>query len=802
MRWIAHPESELLERCGDEANVIGFGQPFPQRPSVPVAFALGIGVWAGCAAALSALQNVAVASCGWLALLFAALAFAALALWWRFRTHALVWVFAVGLCLGAAVGSSHAATLHLDQQRALQLEGKLRVEVIADGSTSSFGATCLARVTDAQGSTVVARVSLPQGANAPSYGSLYEGYGAISAPSETQAAYCWQKGAVATVKLRVCAQLARNDTLGLLVDIREKAIDLLTNPLRGDAGLAAAVVCGWRGSLPEEVYQDFQVSGLAHIVAVSGAHLSIVVAFVASLMRLARLPRWLSVAVQIGLVLAYLVVTAVPVSAIRAAVMTCAGLLSWTARRRASSLAALSLCIAGMVALDPQVAISASFALSALSTLGIVLFGSLLDAWIERAAPRIPAFVREALSLTCASSLLATPISASLFSQLPLASPLANVATGPLFGPVCTVGLICALLGIAIPPCASVLAAVACTASSALRAVVHAMACVPYASVPVTLPFSAALALAAASAIAAWLWWPTPASWRKQCRTPVHTGAVACAIALVAVALFVPRGTAPELVALDVGQGDAILLRSGGKTLLVDTGNQDGMLREALARQRIAHLDAVVITHPDDDHMGSLSSLRGVVKVDRVLVADDALTCPCASCATLRSNATQVAGEGRIEGLQVHDTIALGAFRLTCVWPKQFEDEGGNADSVCLLADADCNADGAPEWRSLLVGDAEHDQLQALLDSSEVGKVDVYKVGHHGSKNAITDEQAQALSPSLSLVSVGAHNRYGHPAANTTDALAAAGSEILRTDEHGDVVCKFTEERIDVSCLR
>ena len=114
----------------------------------------------------------------------------------------------------------------------------------------------------------------------------------------------------------------------MLTAIRQQAITLLTQPQRIDNGLAAALVCGWRGALDEETYRDFQVSGLAHVVAVSGAHLSIMVAFVASAVRLLKLPRNLSMALQISLVLAYLVLTAVPVSAVRAAVMTIAGLLS------------------------------------------------------------------------------------------------------------------------------------------------------------------------------------------------------------------------------------------------------------------------------------------------------------------------------------------------------------------------------------------------------------------------------------------------------------------------------------------
>ena len=153
-------------------------------------------------------------------------------------------------------------------------------------------------------------------------------------------------------------------------------------------------------------------------------------------------------------------------------------------------------------------------------------------------------------------------------------------------------------------------------------------------------------------------------------------------------------------------------------------------------------------------------------------------------------------------GLRQGDVLEAGAFALRVVWPERFVDEGGNADSVCLVADADLDGDGAPEWRALFTGDAERDQLRALIDAGLVGSVDLYKVGHHGSKNALDDEEAAVLAPRIALVSVGAGNRYGHPADETLDRLGAAGARICRTDEQGDVSCKLTDDGIDVRTLR
>lgn len=274
---------------------------------------------------------------------------------------------------------------------------------------------------------------------------------------------------------------------------------------------------------------------------------------------------------------------------------------------------------------------------------------------------------------------------------------------------------------------------------------------------------------------------------------------MACALAA---ALLVPRLAGTQIVMLDVGQGDAFLLRSQGASVLIDTGNQDQLLREALARQGIAKLDAVLISHADDDHCGSLDALASVVEVNRVCVAAGALECPCESCAQLRQSAQAAASGGEVVGLEVGDALAVGCLTLQVIWPHEFAEEGGNADSLTLLASADIDADGSADVTALFCGDAEVEQLAMMLDEKAVGEVDVLKVGHHGSKAALSAEVAEALSPALALVSVGEGNRYGHPADVTLQLLEEAGATVLRTDVAGDVSCKLTASGVRVSTLR
>lgn len=771
--------------------------PVPPRPALPVLLGTALGMWACAAAVFTLAEGWDVARCAAAGVAGTVVAGVAAAAMWRRPARAATVAVLLGCALGVACAAAGAAQLHATAARAVGLSGEQRFEAVADGTEGAYGPSCLARVALPGGAgSAVVRVRLPEGSVCPRYGEVFTARASFSAPGGSSAAYLWQQGAVAEARASEAAPVQRHDALGALVDVRNRAIEALMQGGVPDGGLTAALVCGWRGGLDEGLYRAFQATGLAHLVAVSGSHLSIVAACAAAVLRALRVPRAAAALVQAALVVSYLVLTAVPVSAVRSAAMALAGLVAFTAQRRPAALSALSACIVAFFALDPKAAVSASLALSALSTLGIVAFGGLAAAWIGRLAPALPGFAAEALALTGASSLLATPLSVALFAQLPLVSPLANLVAAPLFAPVCTVGLVAALGAVAAPPLAGVLGQVACAGGAAMAAAVEALACIPYASIPATVPAPAALAASAAGAAAVWLKWPEP---RLR---PACIGALACAAACAVAVVFAPQAAGTEIVMLDVGQGDALLVRSRGAAVLVDTGNQDAKLREALARCGVSRLDAVLVTHGDDDHMGSLSSLAGTVQVGRVLVARDALACPCDSCARLVSEAHALVGEGGVEGLSAGDALAVGAFTLEVVWPAAFSDEGGNADSVCLLAAADVDGDGAGDWRALLVGDAERDQLRALVDSGAVGAVDVYKVGHHGSKNALDDETAQALSPSVALVSAGQGNRYGHPAPSTLAQVEAAGAQVFRTDVQGDVSCRFEADRIAVGTQR
>ena len=385
MRRVSAAQSELLRDSivpGDRA--VEDEVSFPSRPAIPPVLACALGVWAGCAAALLFARSLSVVVCVALCAGELVACICCLCLLWRRRTHLLALVLVVGLLCGGVLGFAQGARLHHAQQVAIGSQGLLRITALSDGMQGEFGVSCTARVrSEGSDRSFIAKISFPRDCNLPMYGQRFTGYGTISGLSEDRAPRGWQRGIVANVKLRTCERVELRGPGAALLLFRERAVRALTEPLRGDMGLAAAISCGWRAGLPESVYRQFQVSGLAHVVAVSGAHLSIVAALMASILGALRVPKPISVAAQIMLLAAYLALTAMPASAIRATLMTLAGMTSWTARRRASSLSALGCCVAVMIALDAQAALSTSFALSVLATLGIVVFGGLANSWLK-----------------------------------------------------------------------------------------------------------------------------------------------------------------------------------------------------------------------------------------------------------------------------------------------------------------------------------------------------------------------------------------------------------------------------------
>ncbi|MDO5042114.1 MAG: DNA internalization-related competence protein ComEC/Rec2 [Slackia sp.] len=624
----------------------------------------------------------------------------------------------------------------------------------------------------------------------------FSAYAVFDSFSESSRFRLAQRGLVADARVKGGLERVPSGMLAPLIGLRTWASGLFDGAQTGGAALMRALLTGDRVDIERDgLYDDMKAVGLAHMVAVSGSHLSVVASMAGFLMRRARVPRRLCAVVLCVFYAAYAVFTGLSAPVIRAAIMSAVVVSAVWARRRASALAALSVCVCVLIGLNPHNAVSLSFFLSAASTFGVIVFAPLFTCWAVRMTGGRCAGACEAFALTFAACFAIMPATVAVFSRFSCIAPVANMLAAPVFTLLLGWGLV------ALPVCALVpaLGSAGLNAANAIAQLfcfgAKAAAHLPYSSVPVTGSLPVAGLLTAAAVVVLWVWWPSPSG--KAMR-------VCCAgvVALAGVALaFAPMAANDEVVMLDVGQGDAILVKSQGASLLVDTGNQEQKLLSALARNKTASLDAVAVTHHDDDHCGCLELLAPTVR-GSVLLSRETFSCGCDDCEELVEMAQRTVGPNRVRGMRCGDVVQVGRFTCKTIWPLSFEEEGGNADSLCFVVEYDAQGDGEVESSVLLTGDAEAPQIRAMMDEAGLKEVDVLKAGHHGSKAGVDEGFSQRVGSKAALISAGANNRYGHPSEEALEEFALGGMEVFRTDEQGDVTCRFAGDEIVISTQR
>jgi competence protein ComEC len=545
---------------------------------------------------------------------------------------------------------------------------------------------------------------------------------------------------------------------------------------RGTTGerraLLAGIVLGEDAGIDPAQRDAFEASGLMHLLAVSGQNMAITALGVVAVARVVGVGRFVGEGAAILVVLSYALAVGWQPSVVRAAVAGVLASLAWIVARPRDRWHSLAVGALVLLVWLPASALEPGFQLSfaAVAAIFVVLprVSGVPDAY------PVPRSVWDVLVVAIACGVVTGPIVWLHFGAVALWTVPANVAAEPAMPPLIGLSLAAAAIEPVLPGAATALAWLAGWCAAWIAFVAEVVATWPSAQIrsPV------ALAAVLAAVVTALLVRRLP----RYRRRTAAVGVVSVALALSAAACAfrpVPSWSPPSglrLTMLDVGQGDAILVEAPGAAVLVDQGPPEADVAGQLRRLGLRSLTAIVLTHPQRDHIGGAASVLRHLRVATVL--DPAL----AVRGPEYDDAMGAARERDVPVVPVRegDTFAIGRLQIDVLWPEGSglpgEDPNLNAAVIKLRF-------GATDV--LLTADAESDVTRRL----RLHRTEILKVAHHGSEDPGLPDLLRTLRPRLALISVGEGNDYDHPRPETIAALAAVpGLVTARTDLDGRVV--------------
>jgi len=542
------------------------------------------------------------------------------------------------------------------------------------------------------------------------------------------------------------------------------------------APFAKALLLGETDDLPYETRWSLKTAGVYHVVAVSGLHISILFTLV-SIVCLRR--RVLTALIGLPVLFLFAAVAGFSPSIVRACIMQSLVILALLLDKEYDPPTALATAVLIMLVVNPLVITSVSFQLSAGCMLGILLFSQRIHDYLmgtklgpakgKSLRARLTRWTVASVSVTLGAMSVTTPLCAIYFGNISLIGILTNVLILWLISFIFYGIMAACLLGTIWLPLGTVVGWLLSWPIRMILWVTDMISRLPVAAVYTSSIYIVAWLIFCYILVTVFV--------KIKKKQPVLM--VCCIlvglVCAVACSWIEPRLDHYRITALDVGQGQCLLLQKDGKNYMVDCGgdSDDTAADRAiglLLSQGIFRLDGLIITHYDADHAGGADELLSKIPADTlympVLAGENALR---DELVQQYANIIQ----------WVEEDLVLEDAAITVYSAEETEDT--NESSLCILFQPeDCDI--------LITGDRSFDGELALMEHTDLPDLEILIAGHHGSRTSTSWELLNMTRPEIVIISVGEDNHYGHPTWETLERLKLFGCGVYRTDLEGTII--------------
>ncbi len=560
---------------------------------------------------------------------------------------------------------------------------------------------------------------------------------------------------------------------------RKQITDILDRTFPEDTlAFARALLLGDSSKLTYEEDTAFKISGIRHVIAVSGLHISILFALVCYISGWNRVTTAL---IGIPALVLFAAIAGFTPSVVRACIMQILVIVALLFEREYDPPTALSFAVLVMLAVNPLTITSVSFQLSVGCLIGIFLFYEKLYHYFlkilgkpkKKRTPKWMAWLAGSVAITLSAMIVTTPLCAVYFGTVSLVGVVANLLTIWVVSFIFYGIMLACVLGTFWLPGAKI---VAFAVSLPMRYVMW--------MAKLLSGFRLSAVYTCSAYIVAWLifcYVLLALFWLGRKKHPVVLlVSMTFGLALSVTASWLePALDNYRFTALDVGQGQCLIWQSDGKHYMVDCGgdydvNAADAAAEFLLSRGIDRLDGLILTHYDLDHAGGVEYLLSRIGVETIYLPD------ISDEGTLRQMLEKRYSD-RIIWIKDALTVCYGESKIELL--PDTAGKQGNESCLCVLFQRE-NCD------ILITGDRGVSGEQALLGTVDLPDLEVLVVGHHGSKHSTGVVLLHKTRPDVAVISVGANNSHGHPAEETLNRLERYRCTVLRTDLNKTITIK------------